>query len=399
MHPHSSSTFSSDPGIDQATAGGNAHREEIRDILSVCTWVVFFLVAIDIAINLLFPFPTDPRTAPTNSFQVYFDHGRSIEGKIRRLIGPTDETSGPVVPAGWLDDIGTGQPVRPQRQGGLLVSIYGMSFSNQVGSAMAAIDPRITLRMIGGPGAPPNHSYAAFLLDRKGRSEVVILGILSSAVVGMATTNGMTRCFEGPAPFTYPRYHVGPSGIDVRWPQVRTLQDMRDRLGNRTKWSEYVNELRAEDDYYDSFLFDQNLTDLSAIARLIRRAWGQRHQGSMERRIHSPKGFDLGSEEIRALQLMVSSFASTTRQDRNLPVVLLIQDRGYRDHLYMALQETLEQDAIPSVSTHSIVPNTDPKNFIADGHFTPEANRKIAQAVLEKINLLRTLDQGAGRGG
>ncbi len=107
----------------------------------------------------------------------------------------------------------------------------------------------------------------------------------------------------------------------------------------------------------------------------------------MERRIHSPKGFDLGSEEIRPLQLMVSSFASTTRQDRNLPVVLLIQDRGYRDHLYMAVQETLEQDAIPSVSTHSIVPNTDPKNFIADGHFTPEANRKIAQAVLEKINL------------
>ncbi|MGB3573355.1 MAG: hypothetical protein WBA01_15030 [Phormidesmis sp.] len=33
------------------------------------------------------------------------------------------------------------------------------------------------------------------------------------------------------------------------------------------------------------------------------------------------------------------------------------------------------------LSTHSIVSPEDPTNFIADGHFTTEANRKVGEAL------------------
>src|SRR5271157_1223059 len=167
MSLRNSSTSSSEarlPELDEI-------RRPMRDVLTVSAWVIGFLVGFEVTVNSLFPYPTDPRQPPSGRLVVYFDYGRSIEGKIRRLVGPTDETSGPLANAGWIDgdDIAK-QPDRASRSDAMLVSVYGMSFSSQVGTTMAELDPRITPRLFGGPAAPPNHSYASYQRDRGGNA-------------------------------------------------------------------------------------------------------------------------------------------------------------------------------------------------------------------------------------
>ena len=90
--------------------------------------------------------------------------------------------------------------------------------------------------------------------------------------------------------------------------------------------------------------------------------------------------------EVPVLQAMVSDFAKTAVQDGKFPIVLLINDRGYADHLFQAVAPTLKAASIPYVSTHSIAPVTDPTNFVKDGHFTDAVNKKLATAMLELIN-------------
>ncbi len=106
-----------------------------------------------------------------------------------------------------------------------------MSFSNQILEPMTAIDSRIRLRLFGGPAAPVNHSYATYLLDRGGSSRVVILTVLGSSVQGLAANNNMTWMFEGPAPYTYPRYFARAGEMEAEWPMVRTLGDLRAQIG------------------------------------------------------------------------------------------------------------------------------------------------------------------------
>jgi hypothetical protein len=399
MHPRSSSTSNSEPGFDQGDPLEARRRSEIRDLLAVSAWLVVFLIAIDVTLNVAFPFPTDLHTQPSR-LQDYFDHGRSIEGKIRHMVGPTAETSAPIVEAGWLDKMvhRPDLPDKPKQAGGLLVTVYGMSFTNQMCDAMIELDPTLTLRRFAGPASPPNHSYAAYTLDRGGRSDVVIIGILASSVMGLATNNYMTWRFEGPAPYTYPRYTFDGAKLEPHWPMVRTLEQMRQRLSDPALWAEYVAQIRTEDDFYDPFVFNLNLTDSSALLRLLRRAWAQRHESLVAGRFRTSAGFVQDSDVNRTLKALVESFAETARRDGKLPIIVLFQDRDYKDQLYRALGQTLEDKSIPFVSTHSICPTTNPRYFLADTHFTKEGNRMIAGAVLDTINRNRRRGQLAAHG-
>jgi len=266
-----------------------------------------------------------------------------------------------------------------------VASFYGMSFSNDVAKLVGEAEPRLALRLFGGPAAPANHSYALYSADRGGKSEVVVLGILASSVQGVVTNNGMTWRFESPAPFTYPRYLVGPSGVEARWPMARTLDDVRALLKDPGRWEAYLAQLHATDDFYEPFLFRHDLSDSSTIVRMARRAVAQRRQAAHAARTHVPSGFVEGSPAVESLRGIVAAFAADARRDGKLPIVLLIQDQGYADHLYRTLEAVLRDGQIPHLSTHTICPAGDRRNFIGDGHFTEPANRKIAAAFLELL--------------
>src|SRR4051794_17224733 len=54
-------------------------RRRFRDAGIVALWMIAFLILADIAINFLFPMPSDQRIQPSG-MQSYFDYGRSLEG-------------------------------------------------------------------------------------------------------------------------------------------------------------------------------------------------------------------------------------------------------------------------------------------------------------------------------
>jgi hypothetical protein len=379
MHLHSTSTLSSNL----------PKSKHIRQRFVTGLWLVLFLFLFDVSINLLFPYPSDPRVTSPGQLNLYFEYGRSIEGKLARIIGPTDESSAPIAKAGWLDPEYWKELNFPTTRApgeDLLVSIYGMSFSNDVGEAMKKIDSRIGLRLVAGPGAPPHYSFTAYKLDRgRHKADVVILGILASSVRAMRTTSGLTWSFEAPAPYTYPRYFVENGKLKAIEPKVRSLAELRAAMQDQQKWDEFVLQMQQQDEYFNSFLFQGNWLDNSAIVRLIRRAYAQQHQNAIAAQVYSSAGFNT-EIEIPVLSAIVTDFAATAQSDGKLPIVLLINDRGYEDHLYQALKPTLKSAAIPYVSTHNVAPATDIRNFVGDGHFTDSTNKLIAQSVLKLIN-------------
>ena len=338
-------------------------------------------------VNGLFSYPQDPQNTSPGTLQLYFDYGKSIEGKVRRQLGTSNENSAPIAQAGWLDPKNwQKQPKLPQSKQDILVAIYGMSFANDIGQAMQQIDSRITIRSIDGPSAPPNHSFAAYSLDRKNiRADVVILAILASSVQGLDSMTGMTWGAEVVAPFTFPKYYLEEGNLKAIWPSIDSLETLRLAKQNETRWQAFVTQLQNHDRFYNTFSFEQNFLDNSAVARMIRRAWTQNDKSQKLNQIHSSKGFNETWSGIAVLNEMVKEFTQTAKADGKFPIVLVINNRGYDNHLFKAIESTLSKDSIPYISTHEIVPASDMTNFVSDGHFTPEANQKIAQQVIKLI--------------
>jgi hypothetical protein len=362
-------------------------RKTVGNVVKTGIYTLLSLTAIDVAINVLFPYPTDPLNINPAPLSLYFDYGRSLESKAFRQLGKTDDQSAPIAQAGWLNDSGKGEPTQPKPGSDILVTFYGMSFSNQVGEAVQKLDPKITTRLIAAPYAPPNHSFAAYQRDRasaKVSAKVVILGILASSVQGLDSMTGLTLGGEVPAPYTFPQYDVVNGQLQPVLPKIQTLAQLRTARDNPRQWQAFVTQLAERDRFYSPLTFQHNFIDQSAILRMARRSWAKQYRDRVSRSIHTPAGFNPQWRQIPVLQKMIEEFAIGA--DGALPIVLLIQDQGYDDHLYKILQPTLEQTGVAAVSTHTIAPAGDRQNFVADGHFTAAANQRIAAKVLEVIN-------------
>ncbi len=213
MLPSSSYTFSSELSRPGRQYG---HARLRRRVLVGLFWTIAGLVVIDIAVGLVFRMPVDARTE-ASSLQNYFNYGRSIEGKLRFLVGKTPAEDAPIVKSGWLSpDCDLDKSFPPGKLG---FDIYGMSFSGYIADEMTRLAPELASRSFGGPAAPPNHSYACFLRRfeaKRAFAPVQILGVLASSVRRMKTITGLTTSFEGPMPFSYPRYSLSGDGCYER---------------------------------------------------------------------------------------------------------------------------------------------------------------------------------------
>lgn len=365
-----------------------SHSQQLLRMGKVGLWMGFWLIVMDLVINLLFPFPNRPNQNPS-SVQRYFDYGRSIEGKLNRMIKTEANKSDSLLVAGWIDpESWRDQPEVVEGDDDLLVAVYGMSFSNQAGEALAEYDGKITLRQIAGPSAPPNHSFAAYQADQGGKNaDVVMIGILASSLKRMRSLSGMNWTYENPSPYTYPYYQVDQKGELVAIePAIATAEEFMTAFQRQDqRWQHLTSQMKEYDYPFDSFVFEENLSDHSVLIRLIRRGWANRMRHQGEKGLYDPqRGFNGDAPEIQALEVMLTEFTAMAREAEQIPVVLLINDQGYDDHLYEVLVEYLKNLNVELVSTHTIAPPNDPRNFISDGHFTPEANQKIG-AALQKV--------------
>lgn len=338
----------------------------------------------DLGINLLLPMPADPRREPSR-LQRYFDYGRSTEGKIRYLVRDTDETSGPIATAGWIADHHD-QPSKPAAPGGRLFAVYGQSMSQRVADAVAAQDKTVTVRKLGGPGAPLGHTYELFRRDRgRHQADVVALGVVASGLRMLTSMTTMGWAFEVPAPYTYPRWILDGGKLTPVQPVVRSLAELRQALKAPAQWQRFVDQLRAHDLSFSPTLFEGGPTDRSAILRAAKRGFGQRHQGILTDRYRDGDGLHDTDGILSVARAILAQFAAEARADGAIPVVILFHDRGYGDELFRAVSRTLVENKVAFVSTHEIAPAGEASSFVPDGHFRREFDVLFAKKMLELV--------------
>jgi hypothetical protein len=360
--------------------GGEMAARRRGRIVRVLLWTVAALVLLDVVVGFTFRMPADPRRS-SSSLQAYFDYGRSIEGKLRRMVGVSPDRDASIVGAGWLaNECDISSTTAPDKVG---FDVYGMSFSDQIADRMVKLDHEMFVHHFSGPAAPPNHSYACFarrVAANRKRASIQILGVLASSLRRMETITGLTTSFEGPQPFTYPRYFLTSDG-DLRShsPSITTEYDLREALGSSTRWRAFVDELTTNDAFYARHIFQADVFDHSVVGRMIRRAWGQRVMRDRTAAMRASDGFS-----APVLQALLLDFVNKSRAAAELPIIILIEDRGYGG-AFLSIATELHANDIPFLTTSMIISPDDSANFLSDGHFTPAANDKIARAVLDLL--------------
>jgi hypothetical protein len=362
----------------------------------VVAWTVVFLIAGDVALGRVFRPPSDPRTPPT-SLQRYFEYGRSVEGKLRLMVREDDEHSAPAVVSGWVGgDEAQHQPRGPAVPGHLFVAAYGQSFLRHMVLAAGGQDPAIEYRFVGGPAAPLNHLYKRYQLDRREhQARVVVMGVLASSLRQLTTLTPMTSGFEAPTPYTYPRYWLDGGHLREEEAPLADLPALRRALQDPSDWARLRDRLRRMDSAFYPVVFDRDPFDASTIGRMIRRALGHREGLRQAARYHGEGGFTNADGLLDVGRALLVDFAHSARADGRLPMVVLIDDRGYPGHLEAAFASALDQEGIPYLGTAAIASASDPASFIADGHFTPEVDRRLAAAFLERLHAMTGTTAGA----
>ena len=360
------------------------HSRRLRAVLVTCGWTLLTLIGLDIAVGQIFAVPSDPRRQPAAMAQ-YFDYGRSVDGKITGMIGSDDAHSAPILLAGWIDRDcrHVPEPAPASRRG---LTIYGMSFTNHLADQLERLDPALAITRYAGPGASPNHSFACFeAVQAAGRDPngVQVLGVLASSLPRMLSLTGASNTFEQPQPFTFPRYQLDGRGQLVAIePAIRSPEEMR----NPGKLADFEAQLARHDAFYDPLQFDGQWADHSVFLRLLRRAYAQAEFRNRRLRLISD-GAQFREELGPPLRAMLMRFARQTRARGQRPIVVLLQDRGSgTTSLARLVGPSLAMAGATVVRSDDIASAGDPRNFLPDGHFTPEVDRLIAERLLQAIN-------------
>lgn len=359
----------------------------LRACLNVLGWTLIWLFVLDLGTHFLVRELTVRH--PDSALVRYFQYGRSIEGKLDETTRlPRNAPDALILAAGWLDPAAwVDLPERPEPGSDKLLAVYGQSFAFNVSRAAVKLDGHLTFRGIGGPAAPPDHSYAAYLADTgNAHADVVIFGILASSVSHMGSMSGADWTFEHPAPFTFPHYRMRDGHLEAEAPVFTTENQFRTAFAARsTAWAAFKEQISRNDRGFDALTFDRTWLDKSQIALLMRRGWAA-HSQDYNYGIYDPAaGFRGSSEPIQVLRTMLVDLGQRTGARGQRLVVLLEQDQGYSDSLYRALGPALTAAHVEFLSTHTIFSANDPRNFQADGHYTPEANLLFARQLQAAI--------------
>jgi hypothetical protein len=284
---------------------------------------------------------------------------------------------------GWYDSLNiTEYPEKPQER---IVTIYGMSHAVRLGHALARVSDRWTPRIVGAPGAPTNWSFGAYLRDRGGhKSRAVVLAVMSYSLPMITTLSAATWSFDLPMPYTLDRFYLEGDQLRVLHPPYTSFEGYVETFYDPAKWSRARALFDTNDTMYSSFIMRANILDHSSLFRLVRRAYAQRYMRGIRKSVLDGSGFRVESEQVQVARAIVREFARQARNDGIVPVIFIVNNLGYSDHLFQALRPVLAQDNIPYLSSHTIASPDDPRNFLPDSHFTDEVDDKLAKA-LEKV--------------
>ncbi|WP_408999181.1 hypothetical protein ACJ77P_05255 [Syntrophus buswellii] len=356
--------------------------------IKIVLWILFYLILIDLSVNIVFRYPKDPHNVSPSFLQSYFDYGRSVEGKLQWMTRPTTAESAPRVSGGWLkSEKYLSLPAKTTRKDEVLIALYGMSHTEQLWKAIQKTDNKYLVRGFMAAGATPNWSYASYEFDMgRHKADAVVLGILTDSVPPITSTTGMTAFFDSSFPYTFPRYTVKDGKLRIAHPPFYDAKGYIDHFYNPSKWKAYRGWLAKNDKYYDPLLFQRSILDHSAFFRLLRRAYSEREKQERTKSVHTKTGFIETSEEIVILRTIVKTFAESARRDDIIPVVYIVNSKGTGDHLFRILKPTLDEYNIPHLSTHLICPPDDPNVYLTENsHFIPSKDMELAGKMIKII--------------
>lgn len=356
----------------------------ILPALKVPLWVVICLVGIDVLINVLFAYPSDPRVTNPSRLRLYFEYGRSTEGQLSRMTRADRTRTAPITLSGWYDPLEVQDyPAKSQNP---TVTIYGMSHAVRLGQALSRTSDRFTPRTVGAPGASTNWSFGAFLRDHGGgKSHAVVLAFMSQNFPMITTLSAMTWTFDLPMPYTSDRFFLDGDRLGVVHPPYTSFDQYVAAFGDPAKWSVARHYFAKRDSMYNEFILRANILDHSSLFRLIRRAYAQRVLRGARNSILTSDGYRADSEQVQVARAMIHEFSQQARADGMIPIIYIVNNFGYSDYLYKALRPALQADNVPYLSSHTVVSPDDPRSYLPDSHFTDEADDRLARALVKVI--------------
>jgi hypothetical protein len=310
-------------------------------------------------------------------------YGESQEAKLRELVATPNLPPNSILYAGWInDEVTRGQPTDVD------VAVYGSSFSGNVTLAMRELRPDLKIRFVGGPGAPLNHSYGMYELDRPLRkTRTAVIGVVSENVVNVLSMNNGTLFADGLMPYFSPRYDIVNGRIERTGSSlVNSPAELQRALADPDVWPRQLEILAAHDAAYSGLLYEASALDDSAVARLLRRALAKSHEERYSSGIHTARGFNPDSYAVEVLRALLLQMIADVRAEGAQPIVLLIATRKYEDHLGLLLEGLLTESGVPFVNSFDVCPSTDLRSYIPDGHFTPECDRELARRTLALVD-------------
>ncbi len=375
------------PNSSTSSSDGIRSRR-ITSVLVLFGWVAIGLAIIDMSINFLFAYPSDPRNTAPSKLQQYFEYGRSTEGQLRRMTRKDPKETAPITLPGWYETMEVTE--FPPKAPDSIVTIYGMSHAVRLGFALNRMSKRYTPRILGAPGAPTNWSYGAFLRDRGGHKSVaVVLAFMSQNFAIMSSLSAMTWAYDLPMPYTSDRFYLQGGELRALHPPYTTFEAYADALYDPSRWREMREFFAANDPMYSAVFFRANFLDHSSIFRMLRRSYEQRYLRTTRRAVLDQSGFNPDSEGIKIARAIVHDFAVEARQGGMIPVIYIVNNFGYSDYLYRALAPALQADAIPYLSSHTVVSPDDPRGYLRDSHFTEEVDDRLAEALENVVDQAR----------
>jgi len=368
--------ISNSNSVDLGRLGRAAH---------VAVWVLIGLIAIDLLINFGLAYPSNPKITDPPRLRSYFEYGRSTEGQLARTTRAEKSQTAPNTLFGWYDPLEIEEfTAKPENS---IVTIYGMSHAVRLALALNRTSDRFTPRIVGAPAASSNWAYGAYLRDRGGgKSRAVVLAFMSQNIAMITTLSSMTWNLDFPMPYTADRFYLDGDKLRTIHPPYTSFEQYIEAFYDPAKWSAARDYFATYDSMYNSFMVRANFLDYSSLFRLVRRAYGQRFLRSNRNAVLDRAGFQSDSEQIRVARAIIHEFAIQARSDGMIPVIFVVNNLGYSDNLFRALNPILTADNIPYLSSHTVVSPDDPRGYLPDSHFTDEIDDRLASALARLID-------------
>jgi hypothetical protein len=351
-----------------------------RRLLGAAGYFVLFLACFELAV--WFAFTKTPLAH--SSLRNFLWYGASYEYKLRTLVDQADLPPDSVLYAGWLRD---GKIAALPLQSD--VTIYGMSFSRNLGRAMAKLRPELTQRQIGGPGAPMNHTYAAYQEDRKTQrhSAFAVVGLSAIGVEEATTMNRGSLYIDAAYPYFYPRYKLeGGRAVLAAESLINSADELRAALVNPAAWERQLTVLADNDGEYRRFFFASDILDGSVLARFVRRGMSTRRLDAYSEDVLGPRGFRRDREAPQLVRALLRQMLEELRAENIRPIVFLVSTQGTGNALYGLVDDILREEDVPYVNTEDDCRSDDARSYLPDLHFTLDCDAKFAARTLAIID-------------